>query len=66
MYSFTVEKIDIQNAVTVPLEGISPQLPADGQQVALRFPFCLPGLLGPEPNSGRAELKIVNNRFRIG
>ena len=49
-------------------QWVSPEshIQPDGQQVALCFPFCLPWLLGREPNIGRAELKIVNNRFRIG
>lgn len=34
--------------------------------MAPRFPFCRPLALRPEPNFGRAELKIVNNVFRIG
>lgn len=75
MYSFILEKISFQNVVTVPLEetlsGHSSHffpvsvLRPDRQQMALRLPFCLPLGMGPEPNFGRAELKIVNI-FRIG
>lgn len=59
MYSFILEKVALKNVVTVPREGPSGHrshsfaawtLPSDGQQMALRFPFCLPLALGREPN----------------
>lgn len=71
MYSLISERIALQNVEETPSEHRSNSfavsaLPSGRQQMALRFPFCLPSVMGLEPNFGRAELKTVNNIFRTG
>lgn len=71
MYSLISERTALQNVEETPSEHRSNSftvsaLPSVRQQVALRFPFCLPSVMGLEPNFGRAELNIVNNKFRTG